>query len=44
MFSVTDYNANMTWSEKRVMDNFFDSLQWDKDDPAADLIALSDFM
>ena len=44
LFSVTDYNVDMTWSEKRVMENFFDSLQWLVDDPVTDLIALSDFM
>lgn len=29
MFSVSDYNADLTWAEQRVIDNFFESLKWD---------------
>lgn len=28
MFSVTEYNANLTWAESRIIENFFDSLKW----------------
>ena len=26
MFSVEDYTANLTWSEQKIIDSFFDSL------------------
>lgn len=29
MFSVNNYNAELSWAQKRIIDNFFDSLQWD---------------
>jgi hypothetical protein len=31
MFSVNKHNAKLTPAERMVIDNFFESLQWDKD-------------
>jgi len=28
MFSVEDYTADLSWAEREVIDNFFESLQW----------------
>ena len=28
LFSVEDYNANLTWAEQTIIDSFFDSLDW----------------
>lgn len=37
MFSVTDYTANLTWAQSRIIENFFDSLKW-RDTTATDNI------
>ena len=29
MFSVDKFTANLTWSERAVIDSFFDGLKWD---------------
>jgi carbonic anhydrase len=29
MFSVNNHTANLTWSERIVIDSFFDGLKWD---------------
>ena len=37
MFSVKDYNSNLTWAESRIVDNFFDTLKW-RDTSAQDIL------
>jgi carbonic anhydrase len=47
IFSVEEYTANLTWSEQRIVDTFFDSLQWDdltETGPTVDLITYGNLM
>ena len=46
MFSVKSYNAKLTDAERMVIDNFFDTLQWDKDNKPviSNLIAYGDLI
>lgn len=46
MFSVDKYTADLTWSEQRVIDNFFDSLKWSEVDgsPVVDNVFYGDLM
>mmetsp|Transcript_4057 Transcript_4057/g.6863 ORF Transcript_4057/g.6863 Transcript_4057/m.6863 type:complete len:192 (-) Transcript_4057:258-833(-) len=40
MFSVDDYNTDLTWSQQKIVDTFFETLKWDSttDEVAVDLI------
>lgn len=47
MFSVNSYTAKLTVSERMVIDNFFESLQWHKDSPnpvVSNLVAYGDLI
>ena len=47
LFSVEEYNANLTWSEQVIIDSFFDSLKWtdlSESGPIVDLITFGNLM
>lgn len=46
MFSVEDYNTDLSWSQKKIVDTFFDTLKWGEDGDAvtADLVTYGDLM
>jgi len=47
MFSVEDYTANLSWAEQEIIDNFFESLQWDDtttDGPTVDMVTYGSLM
>jgi len=46
MFSVKSYTAQLTAAERMVIDNFFDTLQWEKDGKPviSNLIAYGDLI
>ena len=47
IFDVEDYNADLWWAERRIIDTFFESLQWDNtadDSVTVDLVAYGDLM
>ena len=47
IFSVDDYTANLTWAEQRIIDTFFDTLNWDDmtdDGPTVNLVTYGNLM
>ena len=46
LFSVHDYNVNLTWSEEKVIDHFFESLKWEDlvTNPRVDMINFANLM
>ena len=46
MFSVENYNTDLSWSQQRLVDNFFDSLHWESttDEVEVDLVTYGSLM
>ena len=49
VFSVEDYTANLSWAEERIIDTFFDSLQFDDESaenegPTVDMVTYGNLM
>lgn len=44
MFDTTEYTADLSAAEQSLIDNFFDSLNWENDDPVVDLITYGNLM
>jgi carbonic anhydrase len=47
LFSVEEYTANLSWSEQRLVDTFFESLKWEdhsEEGPMVDLVTYGNLM
>jgi hypothetical protein len=47
IFSVEDYTADLSWAEREIIDNFFESLQWTDntaDGPTVDMVTYGSLM
>lgn len=44
MFSVDHYNAKLHWAEEKIIDNFFENLRFDLEDPVVDQTLYADLL
>ena len=44
MFSINEYNAKLSWAEEKIIDNFFENLELDKENPVVDWTLYGDLL